>query len=188
MGGYVALAWSAFRFLLHLSAVYLVAHFCVAWIAGQMYRSLLPLLQAPTRESSFEFLFNHAMFVSVFCGLVAGIVTSRYSHREALLVWIVPSLVLAYRFVTFPSTVFESHSAIAFHHYFGGGFVIPEFHSYKQMFESWSADMTRGLDQMQFTVPAYVGISYSIGGWIAKRFGLGIPDLASWLQRSGEGT
>lgn len=183
-GGYVSLVWIAFVFLLHLSVVYLVAHFCVAWLAGQIRSFLLPLLQVPPRESSFEFLFDHLAAISLLCGLVAGIITSQYRHRMAQLVWIVPSMILAYKFMAFPSTLFQNHFAVAFHHYFAGGFLIPEYHSYRDMFAAWSPEHVRGLDQMQFTAPGYVGVAYSLGGWVAIRLGLHFPDVESWVRRS----
>src|ERR1017187_6955628 len=39
-------------------------------------------------------------------------------------------VILIYKFCVFPTTAFENHFPAAFHEYFGGGFLIEEFHSY----------------------------------------------------------
>jgi hypothetical protein len=184
-GRYVSIAWHAFLFLLHMSVVYLVAHFCVAWLAGRIHGFVMPLLQMPSNERSFEFLFNHLAILSVSCGVMAAVITAQYGHGVSRWVWIVPAAILAYKFATFPSTLFQDHFAVAFRHYFAGGFVIPEFSSYHEMFAGWSPENVRGIDQMQVTAPAYVGISYSIGSWLATRLGVRIPDVESWFQRTG---
>jgi hypothetical protein len=87
-------------------------------------------------------------------------------------VWLIPAVVLAYKFITFPvSAVVQSHFVAAFHYYFGSGFLIPEFRDWR---EFWSIvrsnpDMTRGMAQMDFTAPFYAGVGYSIAAWIGHR-------------------
>jgi hypothetical protein len=38
--------------------------------------------------------------------------------------------ILAYKFATIPTSVFESRFTAALHHYLGGSFFIPKFHDY----------------------------------------------------------
>jgi hypothetical protein len=78
--------------------------------------------------------------------------------------------------MTFPavSVLVQSKLPAAFHQYFGGGFVISEFHDWK---EFWSIvgsnpDMTRGMTQMQYTAPFYAGIAYSVAAWVGRRTNL----------------
>jgi hypothetical protein len=175
--------WNALGFALHLAVVYLIAEFCVAWLGGFVFGRLLPLLGTPSSDSSFGFLFSHLLILSSVCGLVGGIVTAKYRHRVALYVWIVPVAILIYKFVTFPSTLFENHFAAAFHHYFDGGFSIPEFHNYRDLFQNFNSDSARGLDQLQTAAPAYVAIAYGLATWIGMRLNLDIPGLSSLVGK-----
>lgn len=184
-GWYLFSVWGLFVFLLHLSVVYLVANFCVSWLAGRIYDSVIPLLQIPSSESRFQFLFNHLAILGLLCGMLAAVVTAQYRHGAMKWVWTVPTAVVVYKFATYPSTLFENHFAVAFHHYFSAGFLIPEFHSYSEMFAAWSPEYVRGLDQMRYAAPAYAGIGYSAAGWLVMRFGLTLPNLGRWLQRTG---
>jgi hypothetical protein len=175
--------WNALGFALHLAVVYLIAEFCVAWLGGFVLGRLLPFLGTPSRDSSFGFLFSHLLILSSVCGFVGGLVIANYRHRIARYVWIVPVAILTYKFVTFPSTLFENHFVAAFHHYFEGGFQIPEFHSYRDLFRTFNSDTARGLDQLQTAAPAYVAITYGLATWIGMRLKLDIPGLSSLVGK-----
>ena len=55
----------------------------------------------------------------------------------------------------------------AFHEYFGGGFLIAEFHNYRELFQLYgNPDMRRGMQQLNATAPVYAAIGYSIGTWL----------------------
>ena len=183
------MGWNLFLLLLHLAVIYLIARTCVAWLAWQIHDFWLPLVQTPSTESSFQFLFAHLLPLSIFSGTVGGLVTSRYRHSAARYVWIVPVAVLAFKFAAFPSGVFESHFHAAFQHYFAGGFLIGEYHNYRELFQVVGSnhDATRGLDQLEFTAPAYVGVVYSLTNWICMRLNLHLPSvevvLAKFEQR-----
>ncbi len=163
------------QFLLHLAVVYLLANFVVAWLSAQFHNLILPLLGMPSSQSRFAFAFNHLLLFSVLCGLAAGIVAATYRHRAAQFVWIVPVIILAYKFLTFPAGLFQDRFALAFHHYLAGGFLIPEFHTFQDVFMGWNSDYERGLDQVQFTVPVYVGLAYGVGSWAGARLGIRFP-------------
>jgi hypothetical protein len=96
-------------------------------------------------------------------------------EKVAAYVWLVPGAILAYKLLTFPTvSVLQGHAMSAFHQYFGGGFLIPE---YRNCQEFWSvtasnADMERGMAQLHFTAPFYAGVAYSIAGWIGARIDL----------------
>jgi hypothetical protein len=167
----------AFQFLLHLAIIYVLAKFVVAWIAGIIYGVILPHIGMPSNDSRFGFSFNHILLCSVLCGFLSGVLLARYNQGAAWLVWIVPAGILAYRFATFPSTLFENHFAVAFHHYFAGGFLIPEFHSYREMFQGWNSELARGIDQLLFAAPVYVGVAYGAAGWTCARLGIRPPGL-----------
>lgn len=66
--------------------------------------------------SYFEFAFSHLFAFTFFPALTVGFMYSEwFRHRVALFVWIVPVVVLAYKFATFPSSLFQNHLAVAFH-------------------------------------------------------------------------
>jgi len=167
------------EFLLHLAAVYLLAKFAVLRLSAQAHNVILPLLRLPSHESRLEFAFNHLLLFSVLCGLVAGfiafVIEGAHHHRLAQFAWVVPAIILAYKFTTYPASVLENHFAAAFHYYLGSGFLIPDFHSYDAMFTGWSPDYTRGLDQLRFTAPMYIGIAYGFAIWVGSRFGIYLP-------------
>lgn len=166
---------SLLQFLFHLLIVYLIAEFAVVWAAGQIHNVVLPLLGAPPNESRFSFVFNHLVLFSAVCGVLAGVVAGTYQHKAAQFVWIVPAAILAYKLAVFPAGVFEDRLALAVHHYFAGGFLIPEFHNYHEMFQNWNPDYARGPDQVRFAAPLYVAIAYGCAAYIAERTGIRFP-------------
>ena len=176
-----------FQFLLHLAVVYLLAQFAVMWLAAQVHNVILPLLRLPSSEGRFEFAFNHLLLFSLLCGLFSGVIAATENHRPAHFVWIVPAIVLVYKFTTYPASVFENHTAVAFHHYLGGGFLIPEFHSYQEMFAGWNSDYARGLDQTRFTAPLYVSIAYACASLVGARLGIRLPGFGTPIPSKENG-
>ena len=169
------LGLTVLQFLLHLAVVYLLANSVVVWLSAQFHNLILPLLGMPSNQSRFAFAFNHLLLFSVMCGLAAGIVAATYKHRAAQFVWIVPVIILVYKFLTFPAGLFQDRFALAIHHYVAGGFLIPEFHTYQEMFMGWNSDYERGIDQVRFTVPVYVGLAYGVASWAGARLGIRFP-------------
>jgi hypothetical protein len=173
VAGKTTVGWQIVWFLLHVAAVYAIVNFCTAWLAGWTRGRLLPLLQIRTTSSSqFEFLFSHLLTLSFIPAFLAGLINSRFKHRVAQFVWLVPTAILAYKLATFSApSVFQSQLSAAFHQYFGGGFLIGEFRNWHDL---WSimgsnSDMTRGMAQMTFTAPFYAGVGYSVAAWIGRR-------------------
>jgi len=174
--------WQLLWFLPHLAAVYGIVHFCTPWLAGWTKRALF-FLQVPTSSGSFQFLFSHILAFSFVPAFFTGFVNARLKHRVAQFVWIVPTVILAYKFLVFsapPKSVFQStfslapyrnQFSLAFHQYFGGGFLIREFQDWADF---WSIvrtnpDMTRGMAQLSYTAPFYAGVGYSLAAWIGLR-------------------
>ncbi len=158
-------------FLLHLAAVYIIVEFCTPWLAGWTRATLLPLLDHPTSSGRFEFLFSHILAFSFIPAFLAGLINARFKHKAAQFVWLVPAAILAYKFATFPApSAFQSQFPAAFHQYFGGGFAVPEYHSWEEFWSIASShDVTRGMVQLKFTAPFYAGAGYSLAAWIGLR-------------------
>ena len=166
-----ARGWQVLWFLVHLAAVYTIVKFVTPWLAGWTHGTLLPQLQHPTSSGRFEFFFSHILAFSFIPAFLSGLVNARFKHKAAQFVWLVPAAILAYKFATSPApSVFQSQFSAAFHQYFGGEFVIPEFHDFHDLFSTGSnADVWRGVAQHQFTAPFYAGVAYSAAAWIGLR-------------------
>jgi hypothetical protein len=172
--GNTGAGWQIPWFLLHVAVVYALVNFWTARLAGWTRGWLLPVLQRPTSSSSFQFLFSHIFAFSFIPAFLIGLVNARWRHKVAHFVWVVPAVILAYKFVTFPApSVLQSHShfSAAFHQYFGGAFVIREFSDWEDLWSlvGGNADMSRGMAQLKFTAPFYAGVGYSVGAWISFR-------------------
>jgi len=180
--------WQILWFVLHLAAVYAIVQFITPWLSWWTRRILLPLLQQPTSSGRFEFLFSHVLVFSLVPAILSGLINARFKHKAAQFVWVVPAVVLAYKFATFPSaSVLESRFPAAFHQYFEGGFLIPEYRNWQEFWSlvGSSADMTRGMVQMNYTAPFYAGIGYSIAAWFGARVDLSrriVEKVRSWKQ------
>jgi hypothetical protein len=177
----VIIGWQLVRFLLHLAAVYAIASCCTPRLAGWTKAFLLPLLKVPTESSNFQFLFSHIFEFSFIPALIAGFANARFNHNAARYVWLVPTIVLAYEFVTYqtpPRSVLDSASPAfpnllaAFRQYFGGGFLIGEYHDLHDFWQlvGPNPDVQRGMTQLKFTAPFYASIGYSLAAWLALRF------------------
>ncbi len=164
--------WQILWFLLHLAAVYAIVNVCTPLLAGWTRGTLLPLLQHPTSSGRFEYLYSHLFAFSFIPAFLTGLANARFRHKAAQFVWLFPAAILAYKFATFPSpSVLQSQFSAAFHQYFGGGFTIPEFRSWREFLSMAGSipDMARGRAQTNFTAPVYAGIGYSVAAWIGLR-------------------
>ncbi len=80
-------------------------------------------------------------------------------HRTMLWVWIIPAIILGYKFATFPwngPVEFDAHWSLGWStrltHFFGWGC-------------RWQ---NHCLEQMEFTLPFYVAVAYSIGAYAGR--------------------
>jgi hypothetical protein len=171
--------------------IYVLVNFCTPWLAGFTRGRILPALEIGTTSSSqMEFFFSHLLQFSAVVGLFAGVLNGRPKHKIARLGWSVPAAILAYKLLTFSAgaSVLESGSVPAFHYYFGGGFLIPEYRNWQ---EFWTIarsnpDMMRGLAQATYTAPLYTAVAYSAGILISIRTDLHrrvINKVMAWEER-----
>lgn len=165
---------SSARFLVHLAVVYLIVNTVSQWLAGKIHTVILPLIQQhPPTTSGFQFLFSHLLLYSFAPAfVVAFLVAQRYHHPTALLVWVVPATILAFKIATFhSSTIFDDRLAAAIHHYLGGGFRIEEFANWVEFWDIVrnNPDMMRGMDQLHFAAPLYAAIGYCTGTLLSWR-------------------
>jgi hypothetical protein len=88
-----------------------------------------------------------------------------------MFVWTVPALLMLYKLIAFPTSVFEDHWSLAFHYYFAGGFVIAEAYSYRELFGMMGprSDLLRGVQQLHTTGLFYASLGYSLAAWLGPR-------------------
>ena len=173
--------WQA---ILHLAVVYAIARYCTPWLLTVTHDTIIPLATGRPPRINLQFFYSHLFAFSFVPGLVAGFLNSKLlRHRVVRFVWIVPVIVLTFAFVFYgPSmypTISESSFREAFHYYFGGKFSIPEYSSYAELqrnrFEN-IREVLRGIGQFRISVPAYVGVAYSLGASLSLY----------WNRRSAE--
>jgi hypothetical protein len=121
-------------------------------------------------------LFSHLLVFSLVPAFLTGLANARFKQKITEFTWVVPTLVLAYKLVTFsaPTSVPAVQSWAVFHQYFGGGFLIPEYRSWHEFWRITQSnpDMIRGMAQHTFTAPFYAGLGYSVGGGLSRRTAL----------------
>jgi len=186
---YNSAGWQMLLFLLHLAAVYVIVKFFTQWLAGWTRGTVLPLLQNPTSYSRLEFLYSHLFALTFLPAFFAGLINARFKQKAAQFVWLVPTVILAYKFATFPApSALQSQFSAAFHQYFGGGFVIAEFRNWREFWNliRSNSDMMRGMAQMQYTAPFYAGVAYSLAAWIGRQTDLNrrVKDKVESWERS----
>lgn len=179
----LALTKECGRFASHLVAVYFSVKMCTPWLAGRVYDWVLPLFHHLSDGGRLQFLFSHLFVFSFAPAFAAGIINYKYRHKSASFVWIVPTAVLAYQFLTFSRSVLENQTAAAYHQYFAGGFIVPEYRDYRDAFAlaAKNRDMVRGIEQLRFTAPCYAGIAYSISSFLSTRLGKSLEKLFTRL-------
>ena len=164
--------WQVLYFVPHLAAIYAITTFCTSRLAIWTRVTLLPLLQEPTSSSNSEFLFSHILAFSFVPAFIVGLINARFKHRAARFVWLVPTVILSYKFLTFtPPSLLQGQFSVSFHQYFGGGFLVPEFRNWHDFWTTVgsNSDMKRGMAQLNYTAPFYAGIGYSVAAWIGQR-------------------
>ena len=171
--------------ILHLAVLYAVARLSFPWFVDYLYRILVLLSGPKPHVNLFQFMFSHLLGLSSALGIVAGFSAARFLRsRVVLFVWLVPVVILAFFFVfrapgMYPTMILDSDFRQAFHYCFGGGFHFTDdsysWREFGHYFVRNGSDFLRGMAQLRVTVPAYVGIAYSIGAWISLRMTILFP-------------
>jgi len=113
-----------------------------------------------------DYWLQHLELVSIVPALAVGYVASRYVQKLAVWAWFLPTVILAYRLLTFinpNASVFAIHSWSRFSYYF----VIEK--SMPNLYDLRGSDPVRIAAQMTVVAPFYSGIAYSVGALLEKR-------------------
>lgn len=173
--GWFSAAWQG---ILHVAAIYILARLFTPWSLDVAFSRVLPLLLGhPSGGNPFQFFFSHLLAFSFLPGLIAGFLNAKLFRNTVIrFVWLVPVAVLFFLFVftgpgMYPTMLWESDFRQAFHYFFGAGFrIVGEYHNYRDLPTLMSQNMNeflRGYAQLRVTVPAYVGVGYSLGAGLS---------------------
>jgi len=119
-----------------------------------------------TRTPTGDDYLQHFEMASIVPALVVGYVLSRHLGRLAACAWILPTVVLAYKLVTFTEpyvSILAPHSSTRFSYFF----VIQR--SMPTLTPGFGGvDPVRVAQQMTVVAPFYAGLAYSIGALAAR--------------------
>lgn len=109
-------ARETFRLVLHVLAVYLIAHFSCPWLSAQIY-AWRPVFGFRAPVSRFEFLFSHIFMFTTIPAILAGLASARFRHKAAEFAWIVPTVLIMYKLLTFQTSIMRGNRLVAAFHY-----------------------------------------------------------------------
>ncbi len=156
------LAWPANAtigpFALHTTVAVVCGIHLGPWLLSRWYVWIMPLLGMPSHMPAGSEWLQHFELTSIVPALVAGYLLSRYFGRLAQYAWILPTIVLAYKLLTFTEpqvSVLAPHPSIRWEYFFvvaqGFGGVDPH----------------RVVEQITVVAPFYAGLAYSAGAFAA---------------------
>lgn len=149
---------------LHTAVAAMCALHVAPWLVGRVFEWILPLLQIHTTMWSADYYLQHLAIVTAIPALVLGYVISERGLRWGTWAWVLPTLLLAYKLVTFSdSNVSVLSDGISGRwSYF---FVIERYAP--RMWDTRGSDPERLLLQMTIVASFYAGLAYSAGGLLS---------------------
>ena len=168
-------------FALHTTAVPLCGIFLGPWLFSRWFVWILPLFRVSPAMPRADYWLQNLALVSIVPALVFGALIARYFEKLASWAWIVPTIILFYRLLTFTdanaSVLASTDSWSRFSYYFVIQQHMPTF---SRSF-GLSGDPIRVAQQLDVTVPFYSGIAYSVGAQLTKH--KAIDRIVSSLRR-----
>jgi hypothetical protein len=169
-------------FALHTTAVPLCGIFLGPWLFSRWFVWILPLFRISPAMPRADYWLQHLELVSIIPALVFGALVAQYFERLASWAWVVPTMILSYKLLTFTnpdaSVLASADSLSRFSYYFVIQQHVPTFLDLR------GSDPVRVVEQMDVTVPFYSGIAYSIGALLTKH--KVIDRVVSSLRREPE--
>jgi hypothetical protein len=150
-------------FALHTTIAAVCALRVGPWLVGHWFAWILPLSgrTSPTGSTAYsDYYLQHLELLSILPALVIGYVVCRYLPKLATWAWILPTLILSFKLLTFTdpqASVFISHRLSRFSYYFGILRLTPTFTDLR------GSDPIRLVQQITVVEPFYSGVAYSIG-------------------------
>lgn len=166
------LAWPADAaigpFALHTAAAVICGIQLGPWLLSRWYAWVLPLTGRSNHIPTGNDYLQNFEFVSIVPAVIVGYLLARRFGRFAAYAWVLPTLVLVYKLLTFTEpnvSVLASSSSMTRFDYF---FVIQRT---TPMFTPGfgGVDPIRVAQQMTVVAPFYAGLAYSVGALAGKR-------------------
>jgi hypothetical protein len=148
---------------LHTTAAAICGIHFGPWLLSRWFVWILPLVGIAPDTPRADYWIQHLELVSVIPALVVGFVVSRYFEKLASWAWLLPTIILAYKLLTFTdpyTSVLASNSSSRFSYYFVTERSMPSFYNF--------AGTARFVAQITFVVPFYSGVAYSIGALMMR--------------------
>jgi hypothetical protein len=155
-------------FALHTTAVPLCGIFLGPWLFSRWFVWILPLFRVSPAMPRAEYWLQNLESVSIIPALVFGALIARYFEKLASWAWIVPTIILTYKLLTYTNpnvSVFASADSWSRFSYY---FVIQQHMPTFSRSFGVSGDPIRVAQQLDVTVPFYSGIAYSVGALLTK--------------------
>jgi hypothetical protein len=153
-------------FALHTTIAAICALRIGPWLVGRWFAWILPLSgsTSPTGFTAYsDYYLQHLELVSILPALAAGYVVCRYFQRLSTSAWILPTIILLYKLLTFAdphASVLFADPLSRFSYYFVIVRVSPTFSDLR------GSDPIRVWEQMSVVAPFYSGLAYSIGALV----------------------
>jgi hypothetical protein len=150
-------------FALHTTIAAICAIRVGHWLVGCWFAWILPLT-GRTSSAGFmdysDYYLQHLELLSILPAMAVGYICCRYLPKLATWAWILPTLILSYKLLTFTdpqASVFSSSPLSRFSYYFLILHLTPTFTDLR------GSDPIRLVQQMTVVAPFYSGVAYSIG-------------------------
>jgi hypothetical protein len=160
------LAWPADAaigpFALHTAAAAVCGIHLGPWLLSRWYAWITPLIGFSSHRPTGNDWLQHFELTSIVPASVVGYLLSRYLGRLAQYAWVLPTIILAYKLLTFTepqASVLAPHSSVRWEYFFDIQRTMPTFFG--------GDDPIRVLEQLDVVAPFYAGLAYSVGAFAA---------------------
>jgi hypothetical protein len=155
---------------LHTAAACMCALHLSPWLVGRWFAWGIPLTGHTTQTYGADAYLQHLEVVTIIPAFAVGYFASYRFRKFGELAWLLPTLLLAYRIVTFPhpSSVLATTRTFPFTYFFSIEPYMPTFR------DSRGADVLRVYQQMFVVAPFYASVAYSLGSVALRYFPLAI--------------
>lgn len=181
------LAWPADGaigpFALHTAAAAICGIQLGPWLLSRWYAWVLPLTGRSNHIPTGNDYLQNFELVSIVPAVIVGYLLARRFGRFAAYAWVLPTLVLGYKLLTFTepnvSVLASSSSMTRFDYFFVIQRMMPTFTP-----GFGGVDPIRVAQQMTVVAPFYAGLAYSVGALAGKRHLLGrvLPPSSMQVQ------
>jgi hypothetical protein len=148
-------------FALHTTVAALCGIHFGPWLLSRWYVWIMPLAGMSPRTPTGSDYLQHFELASIVPAFVVGYLLSRHFGRLATYAWILPTIILAYKLLTFVEpqvSVFTPHSSTRFEYFFVTQRTMPTFTP-----GFGGVDPIRVVQQMFVVAPFYAGLAYTAG-------------------------